>query len=162
MGKGKRSAGIILYRHPADDLEVLIAHMGGPHWADKVSRGKRGWSIPKGEYDESEDAWVAARREFREETGHEVPERAPVELGEITQKSGKRVTAWAVEGDLDPADAVSNSLTIEWPRKSGRTIEFPEVDRVEWVTPAVARERVIEAQAELFDRLESALSRTAT
>jgi predicted NUDIX family NTP pyrophosphohydrolase len=154
MGKGKQSAGIVLYRRGRGGLEVLIAHMGGPHWAGKVARGKRGWSIPKGEYGGDEDAWQAARREFREETGFEVPDSDPVPLGEITQKSGKRVIAWAVEGDLDPDEAVSNTITIEWPRKSGEFREFPEVDRVEWVTPETAKERVIEAQAELFDRLE--------
>ncbi len=149
MGNGKTSAGLILYRHREGSLEVLIAHMGGPYWAKK----KRGWSVPKGEYDENEDPLACARREFEEETGFEPPAGDPVDLGEIVQKSGKRVRAWALEGDLDPAGAFSNRIEIEWPPRSGRLIEIPEVDRVEWFRPEEAKERVIKAQGELFDRL---------
>ena len=107
-------------------------------------RGKRGWSIPKGEYDEGEEAFDAACREFREETGFDPPDSEAIELGEVVQGSGKRVTAWAIEGELDPDKARSNTIEIEWPPKSGRRHEFPEVDRVEWVDPDTARERVIE------------------
>lgn len=153
----KKSAGLVLYRMKEDRLEVLIAHMGGPLWSGKVTRGKRGWSIPKGEYDESEEPFDAACREFREETGFDPPDSEAIELGEVVQGSGKRVTAWAIEGDLDPAAAHSNVIEIEWPPKSGRSQEFPEVDRVEWVTTENARERVIKAQAEFFDRLERLL-----
>lgn len=154
MGSGKFSAGLILYRRRAGSVEVLIAHMGGPLWAKR----KRGWSIPKGEYDPDEDPLACARREFEEETGFAPPEGDPVDLGEIVQKSGKRVRAWAIEGDLDPALAHSNTIELEWPPRSGRLIEIPEVDRVEWVPPDAAKERVIAAQAELFDRLITALA----
>ncbi len=164
MARKKRSAGLILYRFREDRLEVLIAHMGGPLWSGKVARGKRGWSIPKGEYGDDEQPFDAACREFREETGFDPPEREPIELGEVVQGSGKRVLAWAIQGDLDPGRASSNMLDIEWPPKSGKRLRFPEVDRVEWVAPTVARDLVIQAQGEFFDRLERLLgtSRTAT
>ena len=136
---------------------MLIAHMGGPLWSGKVSRGKRGWSIPKGEYSEEEQPFYAACREFREETGFDPSDSEPIELGEVVQGSGKRVLAWAFEGDLDPVEAHSNTVEIEWPPKSGERLSFPEVDRVEWVSPPVARERVIRAQGEFFDRLERIL-----
>jgi len=155
MGRSKTSAGLILYRRTGDGgIEVLIAHMGGPLWKNR----KRAWSVPKGEYGPEEDPLACARREFEEETGHAAPGTEPLELGEIVQKSGKRVLAWAFEGDLDPAAAVSNSCEIEWPPRSGRTIVVPEVDRVEWVKPDTARERVISGQQALFDRLEDRLS----
>lgn len=134
---------------------MLIAHMGGPFW----ERRKRPWSIPKGEYDPGEEPLECALREFEEETGHPPPDGTPVELGEIVQKSGKRVLAWALEGDLDPAAQSSNRIEIEWPPRSGRRIEIPEVDRVEWVTPELAKERVIAGQPELFDRLAQRLDR---
>lgn len=157
MGKKKKaervSAGLILYRQGAAGLEVLIAHMGGPIWAKK----ERGWSIPKGEIDPGEEPLDTARREFVEEVGIEPPSEAPIHLGEVTQRSGKRVLAWAIEGDLDPADQVSITCEIQWPPKSDRTIEIPEVDRVEWVSPETARELVIEGQIPLFDRLEKLL-----
>jgi len=151
---GRVSAGLILYRTGPRGVEVLIAHMGGPLWAKK----ERGWSIPKGEIDPGEEPLEAARREFREEVGAEPPDGEPIELGEITQKSGKRVVAWAIEGDLDPADQVSVTCEIEWPPRSGRRIEIPEVDRVEWVAPEEAKRLVIAAQAELFDRLLESLA----
>lgn len=153
MGSGKTSAGLILYRRREGSLEVLIAHMGGPLWAKR----KRGWSIPKGEYGPDEDPLACARREFEEETGFAPPEGEPLDLGEIVQKSGKRVRAWALAGDLDPDRAVSNRIEIEWPPRSGRRIEIPEVDRVEWVAPEAAAERVIAAQAELLERLRDRL-----
>lgn len=154
MAKSKTSAGLILYRRAADGrLEVLIAHMGGPFWKNR----KRAWSIPKGEYGPDEDPLACARREFEEETGHPAPDGRMLELGEITQKSGKRVLAWAAEGELDPATQSSNRIEIEWPPRSGTRIEIPEVDRVEWVVPEVAKQRVIEGQQELFDRLEAGL-----
>jgi len=137
---------------------VLIAHMGGPLWSGKVTRGKRGWSIPKGEYSKEEKPFAAACREFREETGFDPPDAEPIELGEVVQGSGKRVLAWALEGDLDPAKAHSNEVEIEWPPRSGKRQKFPEVDRVEWFEPEAARELVIKAQAEFFDRLETLLA----
>lgn len=159
MGKKKKagrvSAGLILYRTGPSGLQVLIAHMGGPLWAKK----ERGWSIPKGEIDPGEEPLDTARREFREEVGIEPPPGAPIHLGEVTQKSGKRVLAWAIEGDLNPFDQVSVTCRIEWPPKSGKTIEIPEVDRVEWVAPATAKNLVNKAQAPFFDRLERLIGR---
>jgi len=159
MASNKKSAGLVLYRFRKDRLEVLIAHMGGPLWSGKVARGKRGWSIPKGEYTDGEEAFDAACREFREETGFEPPDSPATPLGEIRQKSGKCVTAWAQEGDLDTTRARSNMINIEWPPKSGKSKKFPEVDLVEWVDPDTARERIIEGQQELIDRLEQLLQR---
>lgn len=147
---GRISGGLVLYRRRSGGLEVLIAHMGGPFWAKK----KRGWSIPKGEVDPGEEPLDTARREFREEVGIDPPSGEPLFLGEITQKSGKQVLAWALEGDFDPADQVSVTCRIEWPPRSGKQIEIPEVDRVEWVTPAIAKERVIEGQIPLIESLE--------
>jgi predicted NUDIX family NTP pyrophosphohydrolase len=155
VGSSKKSAGLVLYRFRKGQLEVLIAHMGGPLWASKAAEGRRGWSIPKGEYTDGEEAFDAACREFREETGFDPPDSPAIPLGEIRQKSGKRVTAWAVQGDFDPAMASSNMLTIEWPPRSGQTQEFPEVDRLEWVDPDTARSRIIKGQSELIDRLST-------
>lgn len=156
MARSKQSAGLILYRLTAgEELEVLICHMGGPFWENR----KRAWSIPKGEYGPDEDPLDCAYREFEEETGHPPPAGEPSDLGEIVQKSGKRVLAWALQGDLDPDKAVSNTCEIEWPPRSGLKIEIPEVDRVEWVSPKVARKRTIVGQQDLFDRLEELLSR---
>ena len=145
-----RSAGILLYRRPAGALEVLLVHPGGPYWARK---DEGAWSIPKGEYADGEDPLDCARREFEEETGTAPPVGALVTLGEVRQRSGKRVTAWAAEGDLD-ADAVhSNTFTVEWPPRSGRTQEFPEVDRAGWFAPDDARRALVAAQAAFVDRL---------
>ena len=146
----RRSAGILLYRLTGDAPEVLLVHPGGPFWARK-DLGV--WSIPKGEYEEGEDPLACALREFEEETGTALPTSRLVDLGEVRQKSGKLVTAWAAEGDLD-ADAVrSNTFTIEWPPRSGRTAEFPEIDRAEWFGVDAAREKLNPAQAEFLDRL---------
>lgn len=158
MGSRKKSAGLVLYRFREGQLEVLIAHMGGPLWAKKAADGRRGWSIPKGEYIGGEKAFDAACREFREETGFDPPDSPAIPLGEIRQKSGKRVTAWALEGELDPTMAKSNRITIEWPPKSGRSQEFPEVDQLEWVDPDTARSRIIKGQSELIDRLQEHLA----
>jgi predicted NUDIX family NTP pyrophosphohydrolase len=147
---GKRSAGILLYRLNAGDLEVLLVHPGGPFWARKDAGA---WSIPKGEYGVDEDPRACALREFEEETGTALGTGDLIELGEIKQKGGKTVTAWAAEGDLD-ADAVrSNTFTMEWPPRSGRTAEFPEIDRAGWFDAETAREKLLPAQAELLDRL---------
>jgi predicted NUDIX family NTP pyrophosphohydrolase len=121
-----RSAGILLYRrNTAGAVEVLIAHMGGPYWSSKDSQA---WSIPKGEYDAGETPYDAARREFAEETGHQPPEGTPIDLGEVTQRNGKIVTAYALEGDLDAETVVSNTFELEWPPRSGRMQSFPEID----------------------------------
>jgi predicted NUDIX family NTP pyrophosphohydrolase len=146
-----RSAGLLLYRVRDGRLEVLIAHMGGPFWARK---DERAWSIPKGEYPDDEDPLAAAKREFEEELGSPPPDGPARPLGEIRQSSGKRVIAWAVEGDLDPTHIRSNTFTTEWPPRSGRTAEFPEIDRAEWVDLPTARRKLVKGQVALLDALE--------
>lgn len=147
----RRSAGILLHRRRSGELEVLLVHPGGPFWAN---RDAGVWSIPKGEYGPDEDPLEAARREFEEELGAVAPrDRRAVELGEVTQKSGKIVRAWAIEGDLDTDRIESNTFTIEWPPRSGRSQEFPEVDRAGWFTIDQARRRLNPAQLPLLDRL---------
>ena len=146
----RRSAGIVLYREGDGGLEVLLVHPGGPFWA---RRDAGAWSIPKGEYQEGEDPRGCALREFREETGSELPPGELVDLGSVEQKGGKQVRAWAAQGDLD-ADAVSsNTFTMEWPPRSGRTADFPEIDRAGWFGMGAAREKMVAAQAEFLDRL---------
>jgi predicted NUDIX family NTP pyrophosphohydrolase len=156
---GRVSAGILLYRFRGGSLEVLLGHPGGPFFANK---GDGHWSIPKGEPDAGEDGddlRGVALREFEEETGHEAgPADALVPLGEIIQKGGKQVVAWAAEGDLDPATARSNVISMEWPPRSGRRIEVPELDEVAWLTPDEARRRIKDAQIPFIDRLEAALA----
>jgi predicted NUDIX family NTP pyrophosphohydrolase len=152
---GRTSAGILLWRESAGRLEVLLGHPGGPYFAGKDADH---WTVLKGEVDPGEDLLAVARREFEEETGHPPPEGRTIELGEIRQKSGKRVLAWAVEGDLDTATAVSNSFEMEWPPRSGRMREFPEIDRVEWFGLRDAREKIKAAQAPFLDRLERSLA----
>ena len=155
--RGRTSAGILLFRRgDGSGLEVLLAHPGGPY---NVARDHGHWTIPKGELDHPDEPLLAvARREFLEETGHDAGDAVPIELGEIHQKSGKRVVAWAVEGDLDPAAAVSNTFEMEWPPRSGERRVFPEIDRVAWFDLAEARLRLKEAQVPFLDRLEVALS----
>lgn len=146
----KLSAGLLLYRVRVGVVEVLIAHPGGPFWARKDDGA---WSIPKGEYDEGDDPWVAAQREFAEELGSPVPDGARLDLGPAKQPSGKVVTAFAVRGDLDITDARSNTFEMEWPRGSGRLREFPEVDRVGWFPVAPARDKLLKGQRVFLDRL---------
>jgi predicted NUDIX family NTP pyrophosphohydrolase len=146
-----RSAGLLLHRRAADELEVLLVHPGGPFW---VRRDAGAWSIPKGEYAQDEDPLAAARREFEEELGSAPPSGEPTDLGEIRQRSGKRVRAWALAGDFDATTATSNTFTMEWPPRSGRMTEFPEVDRAQWFPVAQARAMIVPAQEELLDRLE--------
>lgn len=152
----KRSAGIVLYRVVSSELQILVAHMGGPFWAKKDTGA---WTIPKGEYDPDEDPLEVARREFEEELGSMVPTEELTELGEVKQSGGKSVVAWAAEGDIDPSSIESNTFTLEWPRGSGRTREFPEVDRAEWVDVDTAREKLVKGQVELLDRLLRSLGR---
>jgi predicted NUDIX family NTP pyrophosphohydrolase len=128
--------------------------MGGPFWARKDAGA---WSIPKGEYGEDEDARAAARREFGEELGTPPPDGPWLELGEVRQRAGKVVTAWAVEGDFDVSTLRSNRFTIEWPPRSGRQAEFPEIDRAAWFDLATARARIVAAQAVFLDRLADAV-----
>ena len=151
---GRVSAGILLWRRDHGELEVLLAHMGGPLWVKK-DRGH--WTIPKGEIEPGEEAQAVALREFAEETGHAPPDGPFVEVGEIRQKSGKRVLGWAAEGDLDPAAAYSNSYEMEWPPGSGRIQSFPEIDRVEWFGMDEARRRLKAAQVPFLNRLEERL-----
>ncbi len=146
----RRSAGILLFRGSGGATEVLLVHPGGPFWA---KRDLGSWSIPKGEYDDAEDALAAARREFEEELGTAAPDGDPVELGEVRQRGGKVVVAWALEGDLDADSIRSNTFSIEWPPRSGAMQEFPEVDRAQWFGLDEARERILPAQAPLLDRL---------
>ena len=148
------SAGILLYRRRGDRLEVLLVHPGGPLWA---RRDEGAWSVPKGEYGPEEEPLAAARREFAEELGAQPPEGPAEDLGEIRQRGGKRVRAWALEGDLDAGAIVSNTFELEWPPRSGRRIDVPEVDRAEWFVLADARPKINPAQAELLDRLARAI-----
>jgi predicted NUDIX family NTP pyrophosphohydrolase len=148
--RGKHSAGLLLFRHTDDGLEVLLGHMGGPFFA---KRDAGAWTVPKGEYDPEEPAWEAARREFQEELGLAPPDGEAVPLGEVRQTGGKVVTVWAVEADLDPATVVPGTFVMEWPPRSGRTREFPELDRVEWLGVDRAREVIVKAQATFLDRL---------
>ena len=158
--KPAASAGILLFRRRDGGLQVLLAHPGGPYW----SRQDFGsWSVPKGIAEPDEAPEDVAAREFAEETGFELASVAadqrqePMDLGEVTLKSGKVVRAWAVEGDLDPDLARSNEIEIEWPPRSGRTQVIPEVDRVAWFGADEARRRAHPAQAVFVDRLEAAL-----
>ncbi|MFE2281706.1 NUDIX domain-containing protein [Streptomyces sp. NPDC059454] len=148
--KGTRSAGLLLFRHTGQGIEVLLGHMGGPFFARRETGA---WTVPKGEYDPDEPAWEAARREFREELGLPPPDGEALPLGEVRQSGGKTVTAWAVEADLDPATVVPGTFAMEWPPKSGRIREFPELDRVAWFPLERAREVIVSAQAAFLDRL---------
>lgn len=151
----RTSAGILLYRRQEGRLELLLAHPGGPFF---TRRDEGYWTIPKGEVDPGEELLDVGRREFEEETGHPPPDGEPIPLGSIVQKGGKVVHGWAMEGDLDPSQAVSNTFEMTWPPGSGQVESFPEIDRVEWFDPAEARRRVKASQIPLFDRLEEALA----
>lgn len=154
------SAGILLFRRVSGSLEVLLAHPGGPYW-QRQDFGS--WSLPKGLAEGDEALEAVAAREFAEETGSELvsvaldPTTPPVDLGEVTLKSGKVIHAWAVEGDLDPALASSNEIEIEWPPRTGRRLVIPEVDRVAWFGLEEARRRAHPVQAEFVNRLETQL-----
>ena len=153
----KLSAGILLYRSKEDAIEILLVHPGGPFWAKK---DEGAWSIPKGEYAEGEDALTAARREFKEETGFDVPAGDPTALGEV--KYGNKVLrAWAVGGNVDARQVRSNTFSMEWPPKTGRQQEFPEVDRAGWFRPADAKRKVVKGQVELIIRLCEQLGASA-
>lgn len=152
----KLSAGLLLFRESDGVLEVLLGHPGGPFWARK---DEGAWSIPKGEYTEGEDPWTVAQREFAEELGKPPPTGPRIDLAAVRQPGGKVVTAFAVRGDLDLCDAVSNTFTLEWPRGSGIFKEFPEIDRVAWFGLAEARAKLLKGQLPLLDRLEEALGR---
>ena len=149
MAGSKRSAGLLLYRRSPRGIEVFLVHPGGPFWAKK-DLGV--WTIPKGEYEEGEEPLDAARREFEEETSHR-PDGIVHPLTPVTQKSGKAVSAWAVEGDFDPARLRSNTFEIEWPPKSGRTQAFPEVDRAGWFELEEASRRIRPEQRPFLDEI---------
>jgi predicted NUDIX family NTP pyrophosphohydrolase len=164
----KASAGLLLYRRwtqPGANarvgdaaevaVEVLLAHMGGPFWARKDDAA---WSIPKGEYEPTEDPFAAAKREFQEELGSAPPSVPYFELGSLTQPGGKVVTAWAAEADFDVSGTVSNTFGLEWPPRSGRMQSFPEVDRAGWFTPDLARVKLVKGQRPFIDRLIGALA----
>ena len=146
----RTSAGIVLFRPRDGRLEILLAHPGGPFF---TNRDAGHWTIPKGEADGDEELVAVARREFEEETGNRPPDGDPIELGSIVQKGGKVVHAWALEGDLDPATADSNTFEMVWPPGSGRHQTFPEIDRVEWFDVDEAKRRVKPTQIPLIDRL---------
>jgi predicted NUDIX family NTP pyrophosphohydrolase len=149
----KTSAGILLYRKQGNKLEVLLVHPGGPFWAKKELGA---WSLAKGEYHEGEDPLCAALREFFEETGHR-PIGPSLPLGERKQPGGKRILAWAIEGNWDPASLVSNTFSMEWPRGSGRIREFPEIDRAQWFDMSEAQRRILSGQRGFLDELHQKL-----
>jgi predicted NUDIX family NTP pyrophosphohydrolase len=148
----KQSAGILLFRHREDGVEVLIVHPGGPFWARKDLGA---WSVPKGEYEDGETALVCALRELEEELGSlpDISEDELIDLGEVRLRSGKRVHVWAAESDFDPSTLDSDTFTMQWPPRSGRQREFPEVDRAEWFTPPRAKRKLNPAQTAFVDRL---------
>lgn len=145
----QRSAGILLYRRRHGGVEVLLVHPGGPFWAGK---DEGAWSIPKGAYHPGEEPLAAARREFAEETGAQL-EGEFVALGAFRQSAVKTVDAWAVEGDFDPAGLRSNTFAMQWPPRSGRVGEFPEVDRAEWFAPAAAARKILKGQRPILQAL---------
>jgi predicted NUDIX family NTP pyrophosphohydrolase len=149
-----RSAGLLMFRRRAEKPEVLLVHPGGPYWARKDDHA---WSIPKGGIVEGEDPLDAAKREFKEETGWEA--KGPFHgLGQAKQRNGKIILAWAFEGNSDPATLCSNTFSMEWPPRSGRMQEFPEVDRASWFDLAGAKRKVVAGQARLIDELERLLA----
>ncbi len=149
-----RSAGVLLYRRRAG-LELLLAHMGGPYWA---SKDERAWTVPKGEFEPDESPLDAARREFAEELGTPAPAVAYVDLGSIRMSGGKQVTVFAGPGEVDVTAIVSNTFDLEWPPRSGRIQSFPEIDRAAWVSPQVARVKLVASQVPFVDRLEAAMA----
>jgi predicted NUDIX family NTP pyrophosphohydrolase len=151
---GQQSAGILLFREDRGVLEVLIGHPGGPFWANKQEGA---WSIPKGLVEPDEDPMATARREFAEETGFAVPDSPAYDLGSVELRSKKQVVAWAIRGIVDPADATSNSVRMEWPRGSGRIIEFPEIDELRWCAEAEAEILLNSAQKRFIARLRKRL-----
>jgi predicted NUDIX family NTP pyrophosphohydrolase len=150
----KLSAGLLLFRKSSGVIEVFLVHPGGPFWRNKDDGA---WSIPKGEHGAGEDPLTVARREFSEELGSLPPAEGYRPLGEVRQAGGKLVTAWAVEGDFDPARLKSNTFEIEWPPKSGKRASFPEVDRGQWFSLAEAKVKILAGQRSFLDRLQGLL-----
>jgi predicted NUDIX family NTP pyrophosphohydrolase len=151
----RTSAGILLWRRAEGGTEVLIGHMGGPFWAKKDAGA---WSIPKGEYGPGEDPFAVALREFEEELGTPVPAVDFLPLGELRTTSSKVLTVWAAAGDLDASATVSNTFELEWPPRSGRVQQFPEIDRAAWFSVAQARTKLVKGQVGFLDRLQELLS----
>lgn len=149
----KLSAGLLLFRRVNRDLEIFLVHPGGPFWAKK---DEGAWSLPKGEYSEGENPLLAAKREFQEETSLSV-DGDFIPLGELRQPGGKIVSAWALENDVDPGLLKSNTFSMEWPPKSGKIREFPEVDRAGWFTVSEARAKLLKGQVSFIDRLSEKL-----
>jgi predicted NUDIX family NTP pyrophosphohydrolase len=147
----RKSAGLLLFRHGSEGVEVLLVHPGGPFWAKK---DEGAWSIPKGEFEDAEDPLAAARREFEEETGAR-PEGEFVALQQLKQAGGKTVFAWAVRGDFEPAHLRSNTFSMEWPPRSGQLREFPEVDRAAWFGMDEARGKILKGQVAFLDQLQT-------
>ncbi len=152
---GRTSAGLLLWRRRGKRLEVLLGVKGGPR---SSGEGRGRWTVLKGEVEPGEDLVAVARREFAEETGHRPPDGPLIELGQVRQRSGKLVLAWAVEGDLDPSTATSNTYEMEWPPGSGRIQAFPEIDRVEWFDLPEARRMIKSTQVSFLERLEGSLA----
>jgi predicted NUDIX family NTP pyrophosphohydrolase len=153
----KRSAGLLLYRIADTGVEVLLGHPGGPFWARKDDGA---WSIPKGEYAEDEEPWTAAQREFHEELGLTPPVGPRFDMAPVKQPGGKIITAFAVLGDLDVTHSVSNTFELEWPKGSGKVMEYPELDRVQWFAIGDARSKLLKGQLPLLDRLVEHLAAT--
>jgi predicted NUDIX family NTP pyrophosphohydrolase len=151
----KRSAGLLMFRRKAKEVEVFLVHPGGPFWAGKDAGA---WTIPKGEYADDEEPLAAARREFREETGFEAAGEF-LELGTIRQTSGKLVSAWAFEGDCDPEKLTSNFCSIEWPPRSGKMLEIPEVDRGAWFSISAAKTAILKSQQPLLELFSQKFTR---
>ena len=145
----KRSAALLVYKRAPGGIQVFLVHPGGPFWAKKDLGA---WSIPKGEFDDSEDGLAAARREFREEVGQEI-DGDFIALTPAKQRGGKMVHPWAIEGEVDEAAVRSNEFEMEWPPRSGRKARFPEIDRGQWFPIAEARRRILPAQAPILDEL---------
>lgn len=154
----KLSAGVLMYRLRSEVLEVLIVHPGGPFWQRKDDGA---WSIPKGEYDDGQDAFEHAKREFAEELGTDAPNDTEyVSLGDVKQPSGKIVTCWAVSGSLDTSIVHSNTFEMEWPKGSGKMAEFPEVDKAAWFPAKTARQKLLKGHVPFVDRLVEHLRST--
>ena len=151
----RKSAGILLYKIENKLLKIFLVHPGGPFWAKKDHAA---WSIPKGEFDDGEDALEAAKREFEEETGIKISGEF-AELNPVKQKSGKLVYAWAVEGDIDPSTIKSNEFEIEWPPRSGKMKSFPEIDKAAWFDLREAKKKILEGQLPLINELERRLQK---
>jgi predicted NUDIX family NTP pyrophosphohydrolase len=154
----KKSAGILLLRESSGTLQVLLAHPGGPVWEKKDAGA---WSIPKGEFTDSEEPLSAARREFQEETGFSLT-GDPIPLKPLRQPGGKQIFAWAVRGDVDPSTLKSNTFSMEWPPKSGRRREFPEIDRAEWFTLDVAQSKILKGQRGFLEELAVTMGTSRT